>query len=339
MKKLLISSLVILLSACISVDAVSTPTPASVGFITATLPPSKSVYVPPTVTASPAVTTTPTFVVTIDPDCEDSAVLMRDVTIPDGTQVKPGEKFTKTWEFINNGSCPWYGYNLKFAAGDQMNAPLSAPIAETLTRESVLVSVELTAPAANGAYTGYFTLNDPSGKDVPIGTEKTFWVKIVVGNNVVPQATNSGGANPTVAAGGSANCKYSQNAGYIDQIAAQINQERINAGLPALSIDSVLVSAAQAQAAYMACNGIISHTGEGGSSVYTRVLAAGYSPAYVEEIIYGGGSPQAALTWWLNDQIHRDAILNAKSTQMGVGYAYFANGSYGDYFVVVFAKP
>lgn len=339
MKKIFLAPLALLLCACISVDVASTPTAAPLGFVTATLPPTKAGYVPPTVTASPAITSTPTFVVTIDPDCKDSAVLLRDVTIPDGTQIKPGETFTKTWEFINNGSCPWYGYNLKFAAGDQMNAPLSAPIAETLTRESVLVSVELTAPATNGAYTGYFTLNDPRGKDVPIGAEKTFWVKIVVGNNPSPQATSSGGINPTVASGGSANCKYSQNAGYINQIAAQINQERANAGLPSLSVDSVLTSAAQGQAAYMACNGIISHTGEGGSSVYTRVLAAGYSPAYVEEIIYGGGGPQAALTWWLNDQIHRDAILSAKSTQMGLGYAYFANGSYGDYFVVVFATP
>ena len=59
----------------------------------------------------------------------------------------------------------------------------------------------------------------------------------------------------------------------------------------------------------------------------------------MEEIIYGGGGPQAAMTWWMNDQIHRDAILKARSTEMGVGYAYFSNGSYGDYIVVVFASP
>ncbi|HAX68816.1 MAG TPA: hypothetical protein DCY14_04355, partial [Anaerolineae bacterium] len=103
-------------------------------------------------------------------------------TIQDGTRVNPGETFTKTWEFINNGTCPWYGYALKFAAGDQMNAPLSAPITDTLPKESVQVSVELTAPTANGSYTGYFTLNNPNGKDVPIGIEKTFWVKITVGS-------------------------------------------------------------------------------------------------------------------------------------------------------------
>ena len=83
----------------------------------------------------------------------------------------------------------------------------------------------------------------------------------------------------------------------------------------------------------------VSHTGSDGSSAYSRILAFGYSPSYSEEIIYGGGGPQAAMTWWMNDQIHRDAILNPKSTEKGVGYAYFANGSYGDYFVVELGSP
>jgi hypothetical protein len=170
-----------LLASCISVEVEEPNTPAPVGFVTATLIPTKESYVLPTSTGTPGVTSTPTFRVTIDPNCEDSAVLVRDVTIPDGTQMKPGQKFIKTWEFINNGSCPWYGYTLKFAAGDRMDAPLSAPIPETLLKESVQISVELIAPTADGSYTAYFTINDPQGRDVPIGTEKTFWVKIKVG--------------------------------------------------------------------------------------------------------------------------------------------------------------
>lgn len=342
MNKKVLLVFALFLSACISVEMESTPAPTQAGFVTATLPPTKTGYVPPTITVTPAITTTPTFAVTIDPNCKDSAVLVRDVTIQDGTRVNPGETFTKTWEFINNGTCPWYGYALKFAAGDQMNAPLSAPITDTLPKESVQVSVELTAPTANGSYTGYFTLNNPNGKDVPIGIEKTFWVKITVGSGggTSPQPTSSGGANtPSGSTGGGGNCSYTQNAGYVNQIAALINQERANAGLPALTINSLLTNAAQAHAADMACSGRISHTGSDGSSAYARILASGYSPSYAEEIIYGGGGPQAAMTWWMNDQIHRNAILNAKSTEMGVGYAYYSNGSYGDFIVVDFGSP
>ncbi len=339
MKKILPLFFSILLSACISVETQPTKTPAPAAFITATLPPTKVGYVSATPSATPAITLTPTFAVTIDPDCRDSAVLVRDVTIPDGTILRPGETFTKTWEFINNGSCPWYGYLLKFAAGDQMSAPLSAPIPVTLTKELVQVSVQLTAPSANGTYTGYFTLNDPNGKDVPIGIEKTFWVKIIVGSGgTAPQATSSGNVNtPSVSTG--ANCSYTLNAGYVAQIAAAINAERVNAGLSELTINPTLTEAAQAHAVDMACSGRISHTGSDGSSAYGRIQAMGYTPSYYEEIIYGGGGPQAAMTWWLNDQVHRDAILNPKSTEMGVGYAYFASGSYGDYFVVELGRP
>lgn len=325
----------VLLSSCISVSMEETEVPTAVSFITATLAPTKVSYVPPTLTATPAITLTPTLAITIPPNCTNSAVLLRDVTIPDGTQMKAGEKFTKTWEFINNGTCPWIGYTLKFAAGDQMSAPLSAPIADTLTKSKVQISVDLVAPAADGSYTAYFTLNNPDGKDVSIGTEKTFWVKIIVGNpTAVP--TTSGNANtPVTSSGGGTNCNYSSNAGYIDQIASLINQERTNAGLPALTINSLLTNAAQGHAADMACNGNVSHTGSDGSSAYARIVASGYAPSYAEEIIYGGGGPQAAVSWWMNDKIHRDAILSAKSTEMGVGYANFS----GDYFVVDFGSP
>ena len=257
MKKVfLIITFALLLASCISVDVQEADTPVPSNFVTSTLAPTKSGYVPPTASATPAITLTPTFAVTVDPNCRDSAVLVRDVTIMDGTQMKPGEKFTKTWEFLNNGTCPWIGYSIKFAAGDQMSASLSAPIPETYLKELVQVSGELTAPTANGSYTGYFTLNDPNGKDVPIGIEKTFWVKITVGGGgISPQVTVPGNSQTSTASG---NCNYTQNAGYVNQIAAMINQERTNAGLPALTINSILTDAAQAHAADMACSGNIS---------------------------------------------------------------------------------
>ena len=336
-KILITFSLLLLLSSCISVqvDDVKTPTPSN--FVTATLPPTKAGFVPSTLTPTLAITETPTLAITAPANCTNTAVLLRDVTIQDNTQVKAGEKFTKTWEFQNTGTCPWINYSLKFAAGDQMSAPLSAPIAATLPTEKVQVSVELTAPPTNGAYTGFFTLNTPTGNDVFIGIEKTFWVKVVVGSNDI--APTSSGASPTQSSssgsGGNANCGYSQNAGYVNQIISLINSERTNAGLPALTINSLLSTAAQNHAGDMACNNNISHTGSDGSSVYSRIAATGYSSSYVEEIIYGGGGPQAALSWWMSDQIHRDAILSTKSTEMGVGYAYFSM----DYIVVDFGSP
>ena len=329
--------LLFLLSACISVQVEDAKTPTPSNFVTATLPPTKAGFVPATLTPTLAITETPTLAITAPANCTNTAVLLRDVTIQDNTQVKAGEKFTKTWEFQNTGTCPWINYSLKFAAGDQMNAPLSAPIAATLPTEKVQVSVDLTAPPSNGAYTGFFTLNTAAGSDVFIGIEKTFWVKVVVGSSAtvpttsgtIPTQASSGGTS-----GGNANCGYSQNAGYVNQIASLINSERANAGLPALTFNAALSAAAQGHSGDMACNNNISHTGSDGSSSYSRVLAAGYSGTFAEEIIYGGGGPEAAMLWWMNDQIHRDAILNPNTTEIGVGYANYS----GDYITVDFGR-
>ncbi len=331
--------IVLFLSSCVSVQVGDPPTPTPAGFVTATLAPTKAGFVPPTITPSLEATAPPTLAVTIPPNCTNSATLLRDVTIQDGTRVNAGETFKKTWEFQNTGTCPWIGYTFAFSTGERMNAPLSAPVPDTLPKGRVEVSVDLTAPTANGVYTGFFTLNDPNGNIVFIGTEQSFWVKIVVGSGAHPAATLTGSSAQATPTAGGGTCNFSQNAGYVSQIASLINEERTKAGLPALTINSLLTNAAQSHAADMACNSRISHTGSDGSSVYSRVIAAGYSPSSVEEIIYGGGGPQAAMTWWMNDKIHRDAILKARSTDMGVGYAYFASGSYGDYIVVVFASP
>jgi uncharacterized protein YkwD len=331
------------LTSCISVDMNSgLPVTAGQDFMTATLVPTKPGFVPATLTLTPEVTAAPTIGVTAPANCRDGAVLLRDVTIQDNTQVKAGEKFTKTWEFQNVGTCPWVDYKLIFANGDQMEAPLSAPIPTTLANAKVEVSVELTAPKSNGTYTGYFSLHNAKDKIVAIGTEKTFWVKVVVG--VPSVAATSSGASPTQSgsttttggSGGSVNCNYTQNAGYANQVVSSINAERASAGLPALTVNSQLAALAQSHAAEMACNDMLSHSGSDGSTPYSRAVAAGYAGTFSEEIIYGGGGPEAAITWWMSDQIHRDAILKAKTTEMGVGYAYFSNGSYGDFIVVEF---
>ncbi|MBI5945381.1 MAG: hypothetical protein HY864_13520 [Chloroflexi bacterium] len=329
-KKIIFVSL-ILLTSCISIKSDSTtPTPEQSGFITATLPPTRPAFVPATLTPSPAATVRSTLAVTSPANCKDSAVLLRDVTIPDNTQMKAGEKFTKTWEFQNTGKCQWKEYALAFDSGDQMNAPLSAPVPDTAPNEKVQVSVELTAPAADGAYTANFTLNDSSGNSLAIGIEKTFWVKILVGN-ISPQAT--GASTPFVPGGGNSNCAYTQNGGYVQEVISLINQARTKAGLPALSVNSQLTAAAQGHSADMACNNFLGHTGSDGSYINDRLLRAGFTSFSFSEII-AIGTPQNAMSQWQADAPHWDTVLDLGMTEIGVGYAYFASSDFGGYITV-----
>lgn len=347
---------ILTLTACIKVSE-ETPVPARAVFVTSTLPPTRPGLSVPTdtpLTATPDESTTITPGTPSDTEtastggaCKDSAVMIEDVTVPDNSQMSHGEKFTKTWRFMNNGKCNWTGYTIAFAAGDRMASPDSAPVPPTEPGKIVDVSVELTAPSVDGSYTGYFELKNASGETLAIGTEKTFWVKILIGNvvaapvstsAVVPAYTPISGV-PTVKVKGPASCDYSTSSSYQTEIANLINSARAEAGLPALSVNSQLTAAALAHSIDQACHGLISHSGSDGSSVHQRLAAAGYNASFSSEIIYGSGYPQTAFDWWMSDQIHRNEILNASVTEMGVGYAYVPGTSAGGYYTVDFASP
>jgi len=351
MKKIWILILLTSLSlgSCVKVSQ-ETPAPTRSVFVTSTLPPTKPglslpTDVPPTSIPNASTTTTPgtpegTAGAASGP-CQDSAVLLEDVTVPDNAQMTRGTKFTKTWRFMNSGKCKWSGYTISFVAGDRMETPDSAPISETEAGKTVDVSVELTAPSIDGSYTGFYELKNGKGETLAIGTETTFWVKILIGNvAAAPAAASTVAITPIngtpVKVTGPASCNYSSSSSYLNEIANLINTARAQAGLSQLNVSPTLATTAQGHSIDMACHGLISHTGSDGSSPHDRMVAAGYNPTFSAEIIYGSGYPQTAFDWWMNDQIHRDAILNANITEMGVGYAYIADTAKG-YFTVDFA--
>lgn len=331
-----------LLTACeVSIAAPTLPNPTP-PFVTATLPATRTPFASPT---SPS-TATPTssLSITAPADCKDVAVLMQDVTIPDGTNIAYGARFTKTWQFQNTGTCPWINYSIAFVSGDRMQAPDSARITDTAPKKNVNVSVDLVAPGSDGVYTGVFELRNAAGKPLPIGIEKTFWVKITVGNAtlptlpvqpapVIPVPTISGTQTSQKPPG---SCTFVTSGSYPGEVVQLINQARTGAGLPALSLNAQLSAAAQAHSIDMACYSLLSHTGSDGSSIQQRVAAAGYGASYSEEMIYGGygAYPQTAFNWWLNDPTHNAIILDARVTEIGAGYAYVEDSAQGNYYTV-----
>ncbi len=59
-------------------------------------------------------------------DCDQLEVIA-DVTVPDGTLMKPGEVFLKVWRVKNTGTCAWDDhYRLVFYQGDTLSGPDSA---------------------------------------------------------------------------------------------------------------------------------------------------------------------------------------------------------------------
>jgi hypothetical protein len=114
-----------------------------------------------------------------------------DVTIPDDTEMLPGEEFTKIWRLQNAGTCTWTSdYSLVWFSGDQFGAPDNVRLDGSVAPgANVDLSVDMTAPDTPGSYISYWKLRNASGVLFGIGPSggAAFWVKI----NVVAQATST----------------------------------------------------------------------------------------------------------------------------------------------------
>lgn len=116
-----------------------------------------------------------------------------------------------------------------------------------------------------------------------------------------------------------------------------VNQVRAEYGLPSLSYNASLATAAQNHANFIALNAIYSHIGVNGSTWQDRAQAAGYT-GYAGENLVGGTrlTPQQGVTWWRNSPIHFSNMLNPRWTEAGIGYAV---GSGQNFYVMVFGTP
>jgi len=245
------------------------------------------------------------------------------VNYPDHTRLTAGEKFTKTWKFKNTGTCKWTDYTVAFISGDKMDAPDSVAVPETEAGSDVEVSVDLAAPSDDGAYTGNFELRDANGKVIPLGIEKSFWVKIIVGDESAIDA-NTG------------NCTYTENPDYVKTLIDLINQARADVGRAALTVNSQLTTAARAHSLDMACNNFMKHSGSDGSWTGDRLTKAGYSNPYYLELL-AIGLPQDAMNQWRTDRDKNqwDSVVNSRVTEIGVGYVFSKFSAYGGYWTVV----
>jgi len=112
------------------------------------------------------------------------AAYIKDVTIPDGTTLAPGTAFTKIWRLQNIGTCAWTtAYDLVFSSGHQMSGASSVDLpASVAPGQTVDISVNLRAPAAEGKYRGYWGLRSSSGSVFGIGgsANSAFYVDIKV---------------------------------------------------------------------------------------------------------------------------------------------------------------
>lgn len=131
------------------------------------------------------------------------------------------------------------------------------------------------------------------------------------------------------------------NQDFINRVIELTNIERSQAGLPPLTYNPQLTTAAQKHSENMAFQDFFEHTGLDGSQPKDRAINAGYGSPYVGENIGAGSTtPEQVVEGWMNSPGHRANILKPEYKEIGVGYYYLANDTgrvnYNYYWTQVF---
>jgi hypothetical protein len=119
---------------------------------------------------------------------------VKDVSIPDNTQMDPGEKFTKTWQVLNSGSCAWEaGFKFQSTGGNSMGAVAFTVPSSVASGATYEISVPMTAPTTTGTARGNWRMSTAAGQF--FGDE--VFVVVVVGNATAATGTVTATATAT----------------------------------------------------------------------------------------------------------------------------------------------
>jgi hypothetical protein len=135
------------------------------GFTSATQTPRPD-FIPPT--ADPAVIQGSGAAFTPLPtrqlDCENQLEFIDDLTIPDGTEVGPGESISKRWLVKNTGSCSWdKSYSLQLISGLALGADKLQDLHPARSSAEAILEIVFTAPDNPGRYNSWWQASDPDG--------------------------------------------------------------------------------------------------------------------------------------------------------------------------------
>lgn len=130
-------------------------------------------------TPTPQATATPTPVPEFTPTpCINDLRFVADETLPDHSQVRPGQELDKAWRVRNTGTCPWGpGYTLRFLRGLPLGAESPQPLFPAKPGAEVVLRVRFIAPEEPGIYSSLWQAFDPQGQ--PFGEPIYILIEVV----------------------------------------------------------------------------------------------------------------------------------------------------------------
>jgi hypothetical protein len=92
------------------------------------------------------------------------ATLVSDVTVPNGTEFKPGDTFTKTWEIKNSGTCDWNtNFKITYVGGNMFGSDTTKIRKFVGEGDTTNISLPMVAPSGSGNVTSSWQMATDSG--------------------------------------------------------------------------------------------------------------------------------------------------------------------------------
>ncbi|MCX5015461.1 CAP domain-containing protein [Streptomyces sp. NBC_00555] len=207
------------------------------------------------------------------------------------------------------------------AGGPKSGTPGSGSGEATATPTPPLPTLTADAAAATGATPSGTPGADATGSAAPTkpaaeesSPDKSASTPARKPPSRTPAATTGGGS------GGSGGSSGNASGDSESAVLALVNKERAAAGCGPLATNAKLSAAARAYSDTMARSGVMSHTGPDGSTMTTRVEAAGYGWSRLgENIARGQSDADAVMNAWMNSPGHKANILNCAFREIGIG--------------------
>ena len=106
----------------------------------------------------------PTPLPTRQANCVNQLEFIDDLTVPDGTEVLPGEKINKQWLIENTGTCNWNAsYSMQLISGLALGAENVQGLYPARQSARVIVEITFNAPDNPGRYNSWWQAYDSNG--------------------------------------------------------------------------------------------------------------------------------------------------------------------------------
>jgi Ig-like domain from next to BRCA1 gene len=96
--------------------------------------------------------------------CTNNLHFIQDVSYPDGSIVKAGDRIEKVWRVENNGTCNWDSqYRMRLVNGDQLGAPAELALYPARPGTQADLRIVFIAPAESRLYLSTWQAYDANG--------------------------------------------------------------------------------------------------------------------------------------------------------------------------------